>query len=224
VVKGYEYEKNRFVEIDPEELKTAAAQTSSEIAIQEFVKLADIDPVYFETSYYISPEAAGEKAYALLFRSMQETGLVAIAQFAMHNREHVVVLRPGKKGMLAHTMFYATEVRSSDEHSADASVVSDKELNLARTLVDSLAGPFEPEKYRDTYRERLEALVAAKVQGQGASSVEAPKGNSRVVDLSEALRKSLANVKKPVASEGQARKPEQATGTKKAKLTARSAG
>ena len=224
VVKGYEYEKNRFVEIDTEELKNAAAQTSSEIAIQEFVKLADIDPVYFETSYYISPESAGEKAYALLYRSMQETGLVAIAQLAMHNREHVVVLRPGKKGMLAHTMFYATEVRSSDEHRADTSAVTDKELNLARTLVDSLAGPFEPEKYRDTYRERLEALVAAKVQGQEASPVETPKANGRVVDLSEALRKSLANLKKPAASEEQARKPEQATGTKKTKRTVRSAG
>jgi DNA end-binding protein Ku len=223
VVKGYEYEKNRFVEIDPEELKSAAAQTSSEIAIQEFVKLADIDPVYFETSYYISPEAAGEKAYALLYRSMQETSLVAIAQFAMHNREHVVVLRPGKKGMLAHTMFYATEVRSSDEHRADTSAVSEKELDLARTLVDSLAGPFEPEKYRDSYRERLQAMVAAKVQGQAGSPVETPKANGRVVDLSEALRKSLANLKKPAASEKEVPKPAEAASTKTRKRS-RSAG
>jgi DNA end-binding protein Ku len=224
VVKGYEHEKNGFVEIDPEELKTAAAQTPSEIAFQEFVKLADIDPVYFETSYYISPEAAGEKAYGLLYRSMQETGLVAIAQLAMHNREHVAVPRPGKKGMLAHTMFYATEVRSSDEHRADTSAVTDKELDLARTLVDSLAGPFEPEKYRDSYREKLEALIAAKVQGQAASPFETPKANGRVVDLSQALQKSLANLKKPAGSEGPATKPEQATGTKKTKRTARSAG
>ena len=102
--------------------------------------------------------------------------------------------------------------------------MTDKELNLARTLVDSLAGPFEPEKYRDSYREKLEALIAAKVQGQAASTVETPKANGRVVDLSEALRKSLANFKKPAASEEQARKPEQATGTKKTKRTARSAG
>lgn len=223
VVKGYEYEKNSFIEIDPEELKNAAAQTSSEITILEFVKLADIDPVYFETSYYISPEAAGEKAYALLYRSMQETGLVAIAQFAMHNREHIVVLRPGKKGMLAHTMFYATEVRSSDEHRADTSAVTDKELDLARTLVDSLAGPFEPEKYRDTYRERLEALVAAKVQGQAASQVETPIANGRVVDLSGALRKSLANLKKPVAAEKEVPKQAEAAPAK-AKRASQSAG
>jgi DNA end-binding protein Ku len=223
VVKGYEYEKNRFVDIDLEELKNAAAQTSSEIAIQEFVKLADIDPVYFETSYYISPEAAGEKAYALLYRSMQATGLVAIAQFAMHNREHIVLLRSGEKGMLAHTMFYATEVRSGDEHRADTSAVTDKELDLARTLVDSLAGPFEPEKYRDTYRERLEALVAAKVQGQAASQVETPIANGRVVDLSEALRKSLANLKKPVAAEKEVPKQAEAAPAK-AKRASQSAG
>ena len=226
VVKGYEYEKNRFVEIDPEELRNAAAETSSEIAIQEFVKLADIDPVYFETSYYISPEAAGEKAYALLYRSMQESGLVAIAQFAMHHREHIVVLRPGKKGMLAHTMFYTTEVRSSDEHPADTNAVTAKELGLARTLVDSLAGSFEPEKYRDTYRERLEALIAAKVQGQAAGTVETPKANGPVVDLSEALRKSLANLKKPAASEKEVRKQAEAAPakTKRASRTAGSRG
>ncbi len=139
VVKGFEYEKGRFVALDPEELKNAAAQTSTEMQIDEFVKLSDIDPVYFETSYYVSPEAAGEKAYALLYRSMQLSGLVAIAQFAMHGREHVIVLRPGKAGMLAHTMFYSTEVRASEEHKADIKAVSEKELSLANSLIDSLA-------------------------------------------------------------------------------------
>ena len=100
VVKGFEYEKDHFVAIEAEELKSAAAQTSAEMQIEEFVKLADIDPVYLETSYYVSPEAGGERAYALLYRSMQLSGLVALAQFAMHGREHVVVLRPGKLGCL----------------------------------------------------------------------------------------------------------------------------
>ena len=225
VVKGYEYEKDRFVEIDAEELKNAAAETSREMQIDEFVKLADIDPVYFETSYYMSPEAAGEKAYALLYRSMQLSGLVAIAQFAMHGREHVIVLRPGKAGMLAHTMFFATEVRSDEEHRADTNAVSEKELNLAQSLINSLAGRFEPQKYRDTYREKLEAIIAAKVQGQ---PVEGPvaKAQSRpkVVDLTEALNQSLANLKKPVASEKQAEKQERATATKKTKRASRSAG
>lgn len=199
VVKGYEYEKNRFVEIDPEELKSAATKTSEEMQIEEFVALADIDPVYFETSYYLSPEAAGEKAYALLYRSMKQTSLVAIARFAMHNREHVVVIRPGRMGMLAHTMFYAAEVRSEDEYRAEGSAVSDKELQLAETLIHSLTAPFEPEKYRDTYREKLEALIAAKVQGQPATPISAPSVQPRVADLTEALHQSLANLKKPPA-------------------------
>lgn len=211
VVKGYEYEKNRFVEIDAEELKAAAAQTSSEMEIQEFVKLADIDPVYFETSYYVTPEEAGEKAYALLYRSMQTTGLVAIAQFAMHNREHVVVLRPGHKGMLAHTMFFSSEVRADDEYRAEIGAVTTKELDLAQSLIHSLAGPFEPEKYRDTYRERLEALIAAKVQGRATAPPKAAAREPKVLDMAEALRQSLANLKKPVSSE-------------KPKKTSRSAG
>ena len=215
VVKGFEYEKDHFVAIEAEELKSAAAQTSTEMQIDEFVKLADIDPVYFETSYYVSPEAAGERAYALLYRSMQLSGLVALAQFAMHDREHVVVLRPGKAGMLAHTMFFSTEIRSNEEHKADTSGVSEKELNLARTLVDSLAGPFEPGKYRDTYRERLEALIATKVQGEAAaSSAVKTQSRTRVVDLTEALNQSLANLKKPAGSELQTRKQEQAAASK----------
>jgi DNA end-binding protein Ku len=224
VVKGYEYEKDRLVGIDAEELKNAAAQTSTEMQIEEFVKLADIDPVYFETSYYVSPEAAGEKAYALLYRSMQLSGLVAIAQFAMHGREHVVVLRPGKAGMLAHTMFFTTEVRSNEEHRTDTNAVSEKELNLARTLIDSLAGPFEPEKFRDTYREKVEALIAAKVEGQAAASpIGTVQSRVRVVDLTEALNQSLANLKKPAGSEREARKPEE-TASKKTKRASRSAG
>lgn len=215
VVKGFEYEKDRFVAIDAEELKNAAAQTSTDMQIEEFVKLADIDPVYFENSYYVSPEAAGEKAYALLYRSMQLTGLVAIAQFAMHGREHVVVLRSGKTGMLAHTIFFSTEIRSNEEYKADTNALSEKELSLARTLIDSLAAPFEPGKYRDTYRDRLEALIAAKVQDQGAA-IPATKAQSRtrVVDLTEALNQSLANLKKPAGSEQQTRKQEQAAASK----------
>ena len=156
---------------------------------------------------------------------MQLSGLVAIAQFAMHGREHVVVLRPGRTGMLAHTMFFATEVRSNEEHRADTTAVNEKELNLARTLINSLAGPFEPGKYRDTYREKLEALITAKVQGQAAANpVTTPKNRPRVADLTEALNQSLANLKKPAGSEKQSGKAEDAAATKKAKQSSRSAG
>jgi DNA end-binding protein Ku len=220
VVKGYEYEKNRFVVVEQEELKSLAPKTSSGMEIQEFVSLAEIDPVYFETSYYVTPEEAGEKAYALLYRSMQTTGLVAIAQFAMHSREHVVVLRPGKKGLLAHTMFFASEVRADEEHSANTKAVAERELSLAETLIRSLAAPFEPEKYRDSYRERLESIIAQKVKGQPVTIAEPPARPAEVVDIADALRRSLANLKKPVKSEAAEAKPD-ASSPAKAKRSAR---
>lgn len=201
VVKDYEYEKNRFVAIEPEELKSLAPQTSTAMEIEEFVKLSDIDLVYFETSYYVHPEEAAEKAYGLLFRSMSSTGLAAIAQFAMHTREHVVVLRPGRKGILGHTMFYESEVRADEEYRADTTAISERELKLAETLIHSLAGPFEPARYRDTYRERLEAMLAEKVQGRPVQPQQDAQKPAEVVDIAEALRKSLANLKKPAVSE-----------------------
>ncbi len=209
VVKGFEYEKDRFIPIEPDELKSIAPKTSSGMEIQEFVALPDIDPVYFETSYYVTPEEAGEKAYALLYRAMQTTNLVALAQFAMHSREHVVVLRPGKTGLLAHTMFYASEVRADEEYRADPSLVAEKELGLAEILIRSLAAPFEPAKYRDQYRERLESIIAKKVQGQPITPAAVGQRPAEVVDIADALRKSLANLKKPASSE-QPRKAEAA--------------
>lgn len=221
VVKGYEYEKSRFVAIEPEELKNLAPQTSTAMEIEEFVKLSEIDPVYFETSYYLHPEEAGEKAYGLLYRAMSSTGLAAIAQFAMHTREHVVVLRPGRRGILGHTMFYESEVRADEEYRADTSAVSEKELKLAETLIHSLAGPFDPARYRDTYRERLEAMLARKVQGQPAEIPQRVQKTAAVVDIADALRKSLANLKKPAASE---ERPAAKRSGVASKRTARGAG
>lgn len=206
VVKGFEYDKGRFVAIESEELKNIAPRTATEMEIQEFIHLSEIDPVYFETSYYVTPEEAGQKAYALLYKALVETQLVALAQVAMHGREHVVVLRPGKSGLIAHTMFFASEVRADDEYRADTSAVSKKEMELAETLIRSLAGPFEPEKYHDRYREKLEEMIAQKVKGQPIAKEEAPMHTAAVVDIAEALRKSLQNLKKPVASDKQARK------------------
>lgn len=199
VVRGYEYEKDKFVAVAEEELKSLAPKTSPDMEIQEFVLLAGIDPVYFETSYYVTPEEAGQKAYALLYRAMQTSGLVAVARFAMHSREHVVVLRPGKRGILAHTMFYASEVRADEEYGADTKLVSEKELGLAESLITSLTAPFEPEKYRDHYREQLQSLIARKVKGEPVTPRQSPVAPAEVVDIADALRRSLANLKKPAA-------------------------
>ena len=144
LVKGYEYEKGRYVTVSKEDLEKITPQTAREMQILEFVKLADVDPIYFETSYYVTPEKAGERAYALLFEALRTSGYVAVAQFAMHNREHVVILRPGRTGIVLHTMFYETEIRRNDEYRTDTSGVVEKELKLALMLVENLAAPFDP--------------------------------------------------------------------------------
>jgi DNA end-binding protein Ku len=198
ITKGYEYERGRFVTIAPEELRSIAPQTSSDMEITEFVRLPEIDPVYFETSYYVKPEDAGRKPYALLFEAMREAGFAAVGRFTMHRRERVAVLRAGPAGILAHTMYFASEVRSDQEVRADTSLVTPKEIALAKTLVNALAASFDPSKYRDTYRERLEALIAAKVEGRQTAVVTTPHAKP-VADIMEALRKSLEAVKKPAA-------------------------
>ena len=208
IVKGYEYEKGRFVALAADELKSAVAKTSTAMEIQEFVSLGEIDPVYFENSYYVVPEEAGEKAYALLYQAMRSSHLVALAQVAMHGREHVTVLRPGKSGVIAHTMFFASEVRADEEYRSLAAEVNPQELDLAKKLIEALTAHFEPEKYRDTYREKVEALLASKLRSEPGPVTAPSRPKTNVVDIADALKKSLADLKKPMASQ---RQPE--TGT-----------
>lgn len=207
ITKGYEYEQGRFVTIAPEELRAIVPSTSADMEIVEFVRLAEIDPVYFEASYYVKPEEPGRKPYALLYEAMREAGFAGVGQFAMHRRDRVAILRPGPVGLMAHTMYFASEVRSDQEVRADKSLVTPKEITLAKSLVSALAGPFEPEKYRDKYRDRLEALIAAKVEGKETVNVAASAPHARpAVDIIEALRKSIAAVKKPAAKAEEAPK------------------
>ena len=200
LVKGFEYEKGRYVVIDDEDIKRVAPRTASTMEIQEFVKSKDVDPIYFESSYYLAPEQAGEKPYALLFEALRRSGYMAIAKIAMHNREHVVILRPGERGILMHTMFYTDEIRKVEEFRTDANLVKEKELELAMTLITSLAAEFEPEKYKDGYRENLKQMIAAKVAGEEIVETAPAEHHAPVVDIMEALKLSLENVKKPVRS------------------------
>src|SRR5580658_4333777 len=199
LVKGYEYEKDHYVEIDDEDIKKVAPATAKVMEILEFVKSDQVDPIYLETSYYMAPDEAGEKPYALLFDVLQKTGYVGVAKIAMHNREHIVILRPGKNGVLMHTMYYTHEIRKVDEFRTDLSLVKEKELALARSLVEALAGEFEPEKYKDDYRENLLQMIEAKKQGEEVVATPEPQ-QAKVVDILEALKASLANAKKPAAS------------------------
>src|SRR5271170_3144379 len=199
IVKGYEYEKDKYVVIEDEEVKKVAPSTAKVMEIQEFVKGDQVDPIYFETSYYMAPDEAGEKPYALLFDALKKTGYVGVAKVAMHNREHVVILRPGQNGVLMHTMYYQHEIRQVDEFRTDLSLVKEKELALATSLIEALAGEFEPAKYQDDYRENLLRMIEAKKQGEEVVATPEPQ-QAKVVDILEALKASLAMAKKPAAS------------------------
>ncbi len=200
LVKGFEYEKDRYVVIDDEDIKKITPKTAKVMEILEFVPAAELDAVYLDSSYYLQPDEAGEKAYTLLFSAMKDSGHFAVAKITMHNREHVIVLRPGKHGILLHTMFYQDEVRATDEFRTNTSMVQDKELNMAKSLVMALAGHFEPEKYKDTYRETLRKMIDAKIQGKDVVAPPAAQELAPVIDIMEALRSSLSALKKPAAT------------------------
>ncbi|HXA49614.1 MAG TPA: Ku protein [Candidatus Acidoferrum sp.] len=197
-VKGYEYEKDHYVVIEDEDIKKVAPKTARVMEILEFVKSDQVDPVYLESSYYVAPDEGGEKAYALLFTALKDSGYYALAKVAMHNREHIIVLRPGAKGILSHTMFYQDEIRQVDEFRTDTSLVKDKELAMAKMLISSLEADFEPQKYHDEYRTNLQKLIEDKIEGRKV--VEIPSERvAPVIDIMEALKKSLAEKRKPAA-------------------------
>ena len=198
IVKGYEYEKDRYIVVDDEDIRKAAPKTAKIMEILEFVKAAEVDAVYFESSYYVSPDEAGEKPYALLFDALRRTGYVGIAKVAMHNREHIVILRPGPRGILLHTMYYAHEIRAVEEFRTDLSLVRDKEIELATGLIEALAAEFEPQKYHDSYRDNLLAMIEAKKSGQEIVETPTPQP-AKVIDILEALKASLDMARKPAA-------------------------
>jgi len=199
LVKGYEYRKGRYVVVTPAEIKAATPATEKVMEILEFVKGDEIDPIYFEASYYVAPDANGQKPYALFLEALRQSKYDGLAKMTMHGREHVVILRPSERGIMLHTMYYADEVRNVAEFTPHRNLVAEKELKLAKTLIDSQVTKFKPEKYRDTFRQNLEKLVAAKAKGKEVKPVEEKKVD-KVVDIMEALQKSL-EAKKSVHSQ-----------------------
>jgi DNA end-binding protein Ku len=198
LVKGFEYEKGHYVVLEDRELKALAPRTSKEMQIVEFVHLAEIDPIFFETSYYVTPDEAGQRPYALLYEALREAEFVGLAQVAMHRREHIVVIRPATSGIVAHTMFFADEIRKDQEYRAEAGEIKPRELDLAKRLIETMAVPFEPAKFRDTYRERVQQMIDAKVAGRQVSQEPAAAPRSaEVIDIFDALQKSLNAIKKP---------------------------
>jgi len=196
LVKGYEYEKDRYVVIEDEDIKKVAPKTARVMEILEFVKSDQVDPVYLESSYYVAPDEGGEKPYALLFQALKESNYYALAKVAMHNREHIIILRPGSKGILSHTMYFQDEIRQVEEFRTDTSLVKEKELAMAKMLISSLEADFEPQKYHDEYRLNLQRMIEDKIEGKKV--VAAPSEHvAPVIDIMEALKRSLAEKRKP---------------------------
>jgi DNA end-binding protein Ku len=201
IVKGYEYRKGEYVVIEPEEIKKIEPKTAKTMEILEFVKADDVDPVYFESSYYMTPEEAGRRPYALLTKALEESEYVAIAKLTMHNREYTVFLRPHKGGMMLHTMYYKEEVKELESFGAPDVEIKDAELKVAHQLIEALADDWNPDKYHDTFQENLKRLIETKLEGGEIQEVEKPRKLAPVIDLMAALKESLAQTKKPAASE-----------------------
>jgi len=207
IVKGYEYRKDEYVVIEPEEIKKIEPKTAKTMEILEFVKTSEVDPVFFESSYYMVPDEAGRRPYALLTKAMEESEYVAIAKLTMHNREYTVFLRPHLGGMMLHTMYYEEEVRKVEGFGAPDVELKDAEVKVAHQLIEALATDWEPEKYHNTFQDNLKNLIQTKLEGGKIAEVEKPKKLAPVVDLMAALKQSLADMegkKKPAATSREA--------------------
>ncbi|HXY14512.1 MAG TPA: Ku protein [Terriglobales bacterium] len=203
IVKGYEYRKGEYVVIEPDEIKKIEPKTAKTMEILEFVKADEVDPIYFESSYYMLPEEAGRRPYALLTKALEESAYYAIAKLTMHNREYTVILRPHEGGMMLHTMYYADEVREVEGFGAPDVELKEAEVKVAHQLIEALAADWDPEKFHDTFQDNLKNLIKTKLEGGKITEVEKPKKLAPVVDLMSALKQSLAEMegkKKPAAA------------------------
>ena len=207
IVKGYELTKERYVVITPDELEALDPERSRTIDIEDFVDLADIDPVYYDHPYYLVPDKGATKAYGLLLNAMEQSNKVAVARVVLRSKEHLVAIRPAPGNVLTmETMLFADEVVSPEElddlPEGKELKASERELTMAQQLIDSLSSDFAPDKYRDEYREKVLELIERKASGEEiAVQPEAP-APAKVPDLMAALEASLAAVKSGDGSAG----------------------
>jgi DNA end-binding protein Ku len=206
IVKGYEVEKDRYVVLTDEDVNAIPVESSRAIDIHRFVDLDDIDPVMFKKSYYLVPEETGAKAYALLREAMADDGRVGIAKVSFRDKEHLAALRFKDEAFVLETMYWPDEIREADFGGVDVSAkVRGQELEMAKQLIESLSGEWNPEEYSDEYREALLQIVEAKLNGQEIEVV-APEPTAKVVDLMEALKASVAAAKKQADEPAPSRK------------------
>ncbi|MDP9071070.1 MAG: Ku protein [Actinomycetota bacterium] len=226
LAKGYEISSGQYVMIDPAELEELDPESTHTIDIEDFVDLDKIDPLFFDSSYYVVPDERGSKPYRLLLEAMREANKVGIAKVVMRTKQYLVALRPVGEALVMSTMNFADEVVPQDELDGlpgESHSVSDRELAMANQLIGSLASDFDPGKYRDTYREQVLSLIERKAQGQEVVAQPTVDRPAPVVDLMAALEASLAAVKgdTPPGGDGaaQADGPDAKTGAKKQKAS-----
>jgi DNA end-binding protein Ku len=192
MVKGYEFAKDQYVVFSPEELKALEEVGTHMAEITEFVPIEAVDPVYFDKAYYLAPDKGGAKPFALLASALRESKRCALGRWAARGKQYIVMIRPVEDGLVMQQLLYAGEVRSMKELEIPKTDVKSAELKLAKQLIEQQAtDTFDPSAYTDTVRERVEAAVQKKVEGQEITLTEAPEGGAQVIDLMEALRASL---------------------------------
>jgi len=209
MVKGYEFAKDQYVMFTPEELKALEEAGSHAVEITEFVPIESVDPIFFDKAYYLAPDKGGAKPYALFAQALRDTDRCALGRWASHGKQHVVMLRPFENGLVLQQLLYAADVRAIDELEIPTVEVKDAELELARQLIEQQSTEtFDPASYTDAVRERIEAAVEKKVEGQEiAVPDEAAAGGAQIIDLMEALRLSLEKKGAAPAPQTKARKP-----------------
>ena len=193
MVKGYEFAKDQYVMFTPDELKALEEAGSHAVEVTEFVPIESVDPIFFDKAYYLAPDKGGAKPYALFAQALRDTDRCALGRWASHGKQHVVMLRPFENGLVLQQLLYAADVRAIDELEIPTVEVKDAELKLARQLIEQQSTEtFDPASYTDAVRERIEAAVEKKVEGQEiAVPDEAAAGGAQIIDLMEALRQSL---------------------------------
>ncbi|MBL4689147.1 MAG: Ku protein [Nannocystaceae bacterium] len=192
LIKGYEFAKGQYVTFEPDELKAVAEQSSGGIDITEFVPIDQIDPIYYAKAYYLGPDVGAGRAYHLLAEALRRSGLVALAKYAAHGKQHLVLLRAIKEGLVMQQLHYPKEIRPIEDVDIEASDVKESELQLAMQLVQQgTSKTFRPSEYYDEVRDRVEALIAKKVEGEDIRQTSADAPRTQVIDLMSALKASL---------------------------------
>jgi len=200
IIKGFEIKKGEYITVDDDELKKIAPATATTMEILQFVESDAVDPLLFESSYYVAAEGKVSKPYALFMAALTQTKRDAIAKIAMHNREHVVMIRPAAGGLVLHTLYYENELHAGNKSEAPKAKFSSKELEMAKSLVQHLTGKFKLSEFHDSYRENVQHLIEEKKKGKKITPVKQPK-KAPVIDLMEALKKSLQASSKKVNRE-----------------------